>query len=90
MSEKSFEEIAASSVDWWRASDGGLTHAAEDVIWLGGTIDRLLAKIDSGEMSAKEVQDILYEMQFTARTGSESDVIGEALEYMYERYFKKQ
>jgi hypothetical protein len=88
MAERSFEETAASKVDWWRANDGGLTMAAEDMIWFGGTIDRLFTYIEEGKMTAQEVQDYLYERQFSCRTGTEADIVGEALEYLYERYIK--
>jgi hypothetical protein len=87
--DKSFEEMAAKAVDWWRANDGGLTMAADDVIFMGAQIDRLFACIDSGQLTPEEVQEMLYEWQFNTRTGTESDVIGEALEYLHKRYLKK-
>jgi hypothetical protein len=88
MVERSFEETAINKVDEWRNNNGSLTNAAENLIWFGGTIDRLFTYIEEGKMTAQEVQDYLYERQFSCRTGTEADIIGEALEYLYERYIK--
>jgi hypothetical protein len=83
-----FENIAADKVNEWRNNTGSLTNAAEDLIWFGGTIDRLFTYIEEGKMTAQEVQDYLYERQFRTNTGTEADIIGEALEYLYERYIR--
>jgi hypothetical protein len=77
-----FEKIAAASVDWWRANDGGLTHAALDIITLGKTLDELFASLDAGEITVQDLQDMLWNWQWEARTGTESDLVGEALEYL--------
>ena len=89
MNSKSFASIAAEAIDRWRAADGGLTIAALDIIRLGEYLDRLLAEVEAGEMAAQEAQDILYEMQFDCRTGTESDLVGEALEYI-SRFMKNK
>jgi hypothetical protein len=83
-----FENIAADKVNEWRNNTGMLTHAAEDTIWMGAQINRLFAMIESGELTPEEVQEDLYEWQFRTNTGTEADIIGEALEYLYERYIR--
>jgi hypothetical protein len=83
-----FEKIAAASVDWWRASDGGLTNAALDVIAIGKTIDEMFASLDAGEITVQDLQDTLWNWQWEARTGTESDLVGEALEYLNRHYIR--
>jgi hypothetical protein len=82
-----FEKIAATSVDWWRANDGGLTNAALDLIRFGRTLDELFASLNAGEITAQDLQDTLWSWRWECKTGTEADLIDEALEYLNRHYF---
>jgi hypothetical protein len=84
-----FAKIAADSVSWWRANDGGLTHAAMDIIGLGHTLDEMFASLEAGEITAQELQQTLWDWQWECRTGTESDLVGEALDYLNRHYMNE-
>ena len=81
---ENFAEIAAMTVDSWRAQDGGLTWGASDVIRLGNYIDRLFARMDAVELSPEDVMDILWEMQWAAN-GAEVSLLDDAMTRLRER-----
>lgn len=72
--------FACELTDYWTANDGGLTMAAADVRHVGAWADRLLAGVESGEISPFEAMDSLN--PFSADTGAESDVLCAAQEYL--------
>lgn len=72
--------IATEWTKEWTANDGGLTWAAADVIHVGRSLDRLLESVKRGEANPIQAMDDLYDNLCGSMTGTEADLIQEAME----------
>ena len=71
--------LAEEAVKEWRASDGGLTMAACDVLHVARWAQGLVDKVAAGEVDRQSAIEELDEAVRAASTGSEGDVLWAAL-----------